>query len=178
MPWVESEQKVERLKFIALGIGRDYSAHPWASPFGLAFCCAESLVKNCSRQFFRTLAAALPGALNPISSSDMKMPAQGGHFHIWRRERDSNPRYAINVYTLSRRAPSATRTPLQRSTAGSTNNGNTEGSLFRADLGGARLNQFDSGSKSNRSSQLSQMCRLILSRVDSSSSSRNCLPLT
>ena len=24
---------------------------------------------------------------------------------IWRRERDSNPRYAINVYTLSRRAP-------------------------------------------------------------------------
>ena len=32
---------------------------------------------------------------------------------IWRRERDSNPRYAINVYTLSRRAPSATRTPLR-----------------------------------------------------------------
>ena len=24
---------------------------------------------------------------------------------LWRRERDSNPRYAINVYTLSRRAP-------------------------------------------------------------------------
>src|SRR5690606_11643751 len=32
---------------------------------------------------------------------------------IWRRGRDSNPRYAINVYTLSRRAPSATRPPLQ-----------------------------------------------------------------
>ena len=31
---------------------------------------------------------------------------------MWRRERDSNPRYAINVYTLSRRAPSATRPPL------------------------------------------------------------------
>ena len=31
---------------------------------------------------------------------------------IWRRERDSNPRYAINVYTLSRRAPSTTRPPL------------------------------------------------------------------
>ncbi len=31
----------------------------------------------------------------------------------WRRGRDSNPRNAINVYTLSRRAPSATRPPLQ-----------------------------------------------------------------
>ena len=31
----------------------------------------------------------------------------------WRRERDSNPRYAINVYTLSRRAPSTTRPPLR-----------------------------------------------------------------
>lgn len=29
-----------------------------------------------------------------------------------RRERDSNPRYAMNVYTLSRRAPSAARTSL------------------------------------------------------------------
>ena len=34
-------------------------------------------------------------------------------FTIWRRERDSNPRYAINVYTLSRRAPSATQPSLQ-----------------------------------------------------------------
>ena len=33
----------------------------------------------------------------------------------WRRERDSNPRYAMNVYTLSRRAPSTTRTPLRTS---------------------------------------------------------------
>ena len=32
---------------------------------------------------------------------------------IWRRRRDSNPRYAINVYSLSRGAPSATR-PLLR----------------------------------------------------------------
>lgn len=29
-----------------------------------------------------------------------------------RRERDSNPRYPFEVYTLSRRAPSTTRTPL------------------------------------------------------------------
>ncbi len=36
----------------------------------------------------------------------------------WRRARDSNPRYAINVYTLSRRAPSTTRTALRISAAG------------------------------------------------------------
>ena len=41
-----------------------------------------------------------------------------GYIFVWRRERDSNPRYAINVYTLSRRAPSATRTPLQESEFG------------------------------------------------------------
>ena len=32
----------------------------------------------------------------------------------WRRERDSNPRYAINIHTLSRRAPSAARTSLRK----------------------------------------------------------------
>ena len=32
---------------------------------------------------------------------------------LWRRERDSNPRYAINVYSLSRGAPSAARPSLQ-----------------------------------------------------------------
>ena len=32
---------------------------------------------------------------------------------VWRRRRDSNPRYAINVYSLSRGAPSATRPLLQ-----------------------------------------------------------------
>ncbi len=34
---------------------------------------------------------------------------------FWRRERDSNPRYAINVHTLSRRAPSTARTSLRKS---------------------------------------------------------------
>ena len=32
----------------------------------------------------------------------------------WRSRRDSNPRYGVTVYTLSRRAPSTTR-PLLRS---------------------------------------------------------------
>gem|GEM_PF-4686141 len=33
--------------------------------------------------------------------------------YLWRRDRDSNPGYAINVHTLSRRAPSAARTSLR-----------------------------------------------------------------
>src|SRR3569623_3606545 len=32
---------------------------------------------------------------------------------IWGRGRDSNPRYAFGVHTLSRRAPSTARTPLR-----------------------------------------------------------------
>src|SRR5687767_3172054 len=32
---------------------------------------------------------------------------------IWRSGRDSNPRYAFGVYSLSRRAPSTTRPPLR-----------------------------------------------------------------
>ena len=36
-----------------------------------------------------------------------------GDLRIWRRERDSNPRY-VAVYTISSRAPSTTRPPLQQ----------------------------------------------------------------
>ena len=32
--------------------------------------------------------------------------------NVWRREGDSNPRYPLGVYTLSRRASSTTRAPL------------------------------------------------------------------
>ena len=32
---------------------------------------------------------------------------------IWRTEGDSNPRYACDVYTLSRRAPSTARPPVR-----------------------------------------------------------------
>src|SRR5581483_1926413 len=49
-------------------------------------------------------------------------PAQGFHRVTletrtcsgWRRERDSNPRYPCEVYTLSKRAPSATRPSLRQ----------------------------------------------------------------
>ena len=37
-----------------------------------------------------------------------------GYLELWRRGRDSNPRYAINVYTLSRRATSTTHPPLRK----------------------------------------------------------------
>ena len=50
--------------------------------------------------------------INPHYQPDIKRP-QAGAFYVWRRERDSNPRYAINVYSLSRGAPSAARPSLQ-----------------------------------------------------------------
>ena len=55
---------------------------------------------------------------NPRLSSFLNTPIKNAStreaFLIrWRRRRDSNPRYAINVYSLSRGAPSATR-PLLR----------------------------------------------------------------
>ena len=46
--------------------------------------------------------------------SDKKIPFfEGSFLSVWRRERDSNPRY-LAVYTLSRRASSATPAPLPK----------------------------------------------------------------
>ena len=45
--------------------------------------------------------------------SNKKASLSASFWWLWRRERDSNPRYTFGVYTLSRRAPSTTRTPLQ-----------------------------------------------------------------
>ena len=42
-----------------------------------------------------------------------KGPVRGPFHLIWRRGRDSNPRYGSTVYTLSRRAPSTARPPLR-----------------------------------------------------------------
>ncbi len=47
-----------------------------------------------------------------ISILIIKKAPKGAFLIIWRRERDSNPRYGSTVYTLSRRAPSATRPSL------------------------------------------------------------------
>ncbi len=43
-----------------------------------------------------------------------KNPALAGLFCVWRRERDSNPRYAINVYSLSRGALSTSQPSLHQ----------------------------------------------------------------
>ena len=40
-----------------------------------------------------------------------------GVFVIWRKGRDSNPRYVIHVYTLSRRATSTTHPPFLKQEA-------------------------------------------------------------
>jgi hypothetical protein len=48
----------------------------------------------------------------PPGAAERQPPAER-----WRRGRDSNPRYAVNVHTLSRRAPSTARTPLRRGDA-------------------------------------------------------------
>src|SRR5579859_6558030 len=43
-----------------------------------------------------------------------KRAPHGARFVLWRMGWDSNPRYAFDVYTLSRRAPSTARPPIQR----------------------------------------------------------------
>ena len=79
---------------------------PGILPFALR--AALKRVQNRSRRFCRTL---LSGS-HPLYSG-YKKTGKSRFLYIWRRERDSNPRYAINVYTLSRRAPSATQPSLQ-----------------------------------------------------------------
>lgn len=76
------------------------------NPLGFA---GKPLVSSCSVATCRTLYSDS----HPSYPSKYKKTAYWRFFCIWRRERDSNPRYAINVYTLSRRAPSATQPSLQ-----------------------------------------------------------------
>ena len=55
----------------------------------------------------------IEGSNNFLEAINKNARARRAFLLIWRRERDSNPRYAINVYTLSRRAPSAAQPPLR-----------------------------------------------------------------
>jgi hypothetical protein len=59
----------------------------------------------------------------------------------WRSRRDSNPRYAFDVYTLSRRAPSTTR-PLLRAPVCATASllERENGSTFRGKCGPLAVN--------------------------------------
>jgi hypothetical protein len=87
--------------------GRDYSRPalaPAGSPPTAALCAAAPLVEPHQ--------LSIEGS-NPPAQKSIEKGAQGPFFYGWRRGRDSNPRYGITVYTLSRRAPSTTRTPLQ-----------------------------------------------------------------
>ena len=72
-------------------------------------CCAPPLASKTRSRFVEPVRVL--GRL----STPKKIPRiydAGDCF--WRRRRDSNPRYAINVYTLSRGAPSATRPLLHK----------------------------------------------------------------
>ena len=66
----------------------------------------------------KTISMSTYGTVATNSMSHSPETASFGFFsHAkikWRRERDSNPRYAINVHTLSRRAPSTARTSLRK----------------------------------------------------------------
>ncbi len=48
-----------------------------------------------------------------VQGQTCKRGHSGPFASIWRRGRDSNPRYGVTVYTLSRRAPSTARPPLR-----------------------------------------------------------------
>lgn len=74
---------------------------------GLSPAGALKRVQICSWQICRTRRG-----FSPSFSTHKKTACR--RFVYWRRERDSNPRY-VAVYTLSRRAPSATRTSLLKS---------------------------------------------------------------
>ena len=77
---------------------------------------AGSRLKTCHRHVFLTapdLAVRIPAW--PL---DMKRaPLLGLSNYQWRRSRDSNPGYPCGVYSLSRRAPSASRSLLHRQVA-------------------------------------------------------------
>lgn len=55
---------------------------------------------------------AIPICLSLLRKAGIKKPPKRRFFFL-RRKRDSNPRYPFGAYTLSRRAPSTTRTLLR-----------------------------------------------------------------
>ena len=74
-------------------------------------------LKQCFESRFRLDAGGF--CCSPsIAAIQMKTGPAGPFSFVWRRGRDSNPRY-VAVYTLSRRAPSTARTPLRVATQSS-----------------------------------------------------------
>jgi hypothetical protein len=80
---------------------RAYSPHPCGAAVAMRQRCLALLRR----------ARLEPEGSHPSDPNRQKAP--DGAFIYWRRERDSNPRWAFNPYSLSRGAPSATRPPLR-----------------------------------------------------------------
>ncbi len=78
----------------------------WRSPFGL-----PAAVQNGSCRFERTLFFMTSGS-NLLHLRHAQLNILFILIRYWRRERDSNPRYAIHAHTLSRRALSTAQAPL------------------------------------------------------------------
>ena len=59
----------------------------------------------------------LPGAVSSTFGCEHPMITRRNAMFIWRRDRDSNPRYAFGAHTISNRAPSASSviSPFSRS---------------------------------------------------------------
>ena len=74
--------------------------------------CGSTAISAVDEKSFQTIFSN-QRVLTKTSHTNKLKRAHKGPFLIWRRKRDSNPRYAINVYTLSRRAPSTTQPPLR-----------------------------------------------------------------
>ena len=70
-------------------------------------------LKTCHRHVFLTVFHLIGS--NPCEVSEKeKVPAVAGTYKFWRRSRDSNPRCPCGAYSLSRRAPSASRSLLRK----------------------------------------------------------------
>ena len=54
------------------------------------------------------------GSKSAYSNIYKKTHRKGGSFCKWRIGRDSNPRYPLEVHTISNRAPSTTRPPIRK----------------------------------------------------------------
>ena len=77
--------------------------------------------------FGRNIAMRCIALAGPSGTGGLETPPRGSG--LWRTDRDSNPGY-LAVYTLSKRAPSATR-PSVRSNAGQPSNFTTKGKQGR-----------------------------------------------
>ena len=87
------------------------------------------------------------GSKSRALSAENRMAPVGGHSIFWRRERDSNPRRAINPYSLSRGALSTTQPSLRTSCVFESN---ARSALTRAIPGARPVGAFGVQNRSQR----------------------------